>query len=195
MTSPKGIHVRYRNNSGGPAEFEAVPGSGSMWLSCGTSDIFAGAAAATAGILTAWFDASLHTAMSATISEKTKSPEQIAFEKGKERLIGAVNRMRSSSPNWRGAQTRVSEESAQSAKKFLDCLPGNAILPRVAPDGEGDIMFVWDAPGHPNCVVTVEKHSLHLASGLGTPEAMHVDDKRFLGVQIPRSILKHIPLR
>jgi hypothetical protein len=193
-----GIPITTRfSNSGGSAEFAAAPGSGTTWVSYGLFDAVADAfgAANTAGFSADWLDMSRHTAMTAEIGEKTKSPEQVAFEKRKARLISAVSAMREASPNWQGTQTRVNESSAQSAKKFLECLPGNAILPRLAPDGEGDIMFVWETPGQRNCVVTVEKRSLHVACGIGTPEVEQVDAQRFLGVRIPRSILKHIPTK
>lgn len=129
------------------------------------------------------------------IGEKAKSPEQAEYENRKLRLIDAVTAMRRSAPNWSGEDTHVRDSSAYSAKKFLECLPGNAVLPRVAPDGEGDIMFVWDGAGQQSCVVTVEKQQLHLACGLGTPEAKHVDAKRFLGLKIPKPILDRIPHR
>jgi hypothetical protein len=191
------ITTRY-DNSGGLAEFATATGSGATWLSYGISHYGAADAfrvSETTGFSTDWFDMSRHTARSASVGDKTKSPEQVAFEKRKARLVNAVNAMRVSSPNWDGTQTRVNEASAQSAKKFLECLPGNAILPRVAPDGEGDVMFVWDAPGQSNCIVTVEKRLLHLACGLGTAGVKHVNEQRFLGVQVPQSILKHIPTK
>jgi hypothetical protein len=205
MTLPHGTEVKtqYAGNSGEPAEVVGIKGSGGVsqtivgssfgdFLATYMSHI---ATMGMAGLTPVYVDANLATATPVgTISEKTKSPEQIAFEKRKARLVDAVRAMRKSAPNWYALTSmRVNDLSAQSAEKFLECLPGNALLPRVAPDGEGDIMFVWGDPGQPNCVVTVEKRALHLARGLGTPNVQHVDGRRFLGVQIPRPILERIP--
>jgi hypothetical protein len=195
MTTHHGTEIRqqYSGNSGDPTVVVGISGSGGYGLIGGGGPIvetlYHGMAAT--GSAGTYRIATFATETPGTISENTKSPEQIAFEKRKARLITAVNTMKRSAPNWYGSSTSVNDLSAQSAEKFLRCLPGNAVLPRVAPDGEGDIMFVWDGPQ--SCVVTVERRALHLACKLGTPDAKHVDARRFLGVRIPAAILEHIP--
>jgi hypothetical protein len=126
-------------------------------------------------------------------SDQTKSPDQVRYEKRKALLIDVIKSMRQEAPNWSGLATRIDPLSAGSAEAFLRCLPGNAVLPRVAPDGEGDVMFVWDGQNQPACVVTVEQRALHLACELGTPQEQHIGEQRFLGVCIPPDILNHIP--
>jgi hypothetical protein len=123
----------------------------------------------------------------------TKSTEQIRFEERRSRLISIVDGMKRSAPNWSGLATVVREDSANNAVQFLRCLPGDAILPRVAPDGEGDVMFVWDGSQTDNCVVTVEKQLLHLVSKPGTPDVQQVGPQQFLGFSIPSSIQSLIP--
>jgi hypothetical protein len=129
-----------------------------------------------------------------TVSDdsSTKSNEQVAFEKRRSRLISAVNRMKRHAVNWSGADTCVREESADTAIQFLRYLPGDAILPQVAPDGEGDIMFVWDYQNG-NCIVTVERHLLHLVSKPGTSDEKHIGPQQFLGFTIPTAIELRIP--
>jgi hypothetical protein len=195
MTIPQGTDDIQRNvsNSGDPTQVVGIPGSGGgayTWTTIGLP------------ALGNFLSFQYYYGMQATgfetpyatpgpISERTKSAEQIAYETRKARLIAAVEAMKRSAPNWSGSASTVNNLSAQSAEKFLNCLPGNAVLPRVAPDGEGDVMFVWDGPQ--SCVVTVEKRALHLACRLGTPQMMQLDARRFLGVQIPAAILEHIP--
>jgi hypothetical protein len=203
-TSHQGSEIRrrYLGNSGAPTEVVGVPDSGTIPFGAAYIDVLpygplVGAyyhGSVGTGYTGGYMSAVYATATPAgPISEKTKSPEQIAFENRKARLISAVNAMKRSAPNWYGSSTTVDELSAQNAENFLRCLPGNVLLPRVAPDGEGDIMFVWDGPDNPSCVVTVEKQTLHLAARLGTPHVKQVDDQRFLGVRIPPEILAHIP--
>jgi hypothetical protein len=192
---------QYSGNSGAPptALSNTTTGSGS-WMSSGADSFVFGDGAfyhCLAGTGSS-FDVFQMTNFATgtpprTISEKTKSLEQVEFETRKARLMAVVDGMRTSAPNWNGSLAVVNDVSAQSAQKFLRCLPGNAILPQVAPDGEGDIMFVWDGPTTPSCVVVVEKNALHLVSGIGTPEARQIDQQRFLGVRIPPIILDQIP--
>jgi hypothetical protein len=201
-TSHQGSEIRrrYPGNSGSPTDVVGISGSGTTSLSAGGGQIFYGTTAETPyhGSIgtgsTGGYIANLYATatLDGTISEKTKSPEQVAFENRKARLISAVIAMKRSAPNWYGSLTTVSDLSAQNAENFLRCLPGNAVLPRVAPDGEGDIMFVWDGPDQ-SCIVTVEKRALHLVSHLGTQEVKQIDEQRFLGVRIPPAILEHIP--
>jgi hypothetical protein len=126
-------------------------------------------------------------------SAGAKSKAQLEFEDRRSRLIAAISEMKISAPNWTGDFSIVRIESAVSAISFLGCLPGDAILPRVAPDGEGDVIFVWDDPDSGNRIVTVEKRLLHLATQLGTDAELHIGPLQFLGFSIPPSILQHIP--
>ena len=131
------------------------------------------------------------TASQAAVTNRP-SAEDVAFENHREKLIAAVTSMKESSPDWYALGTKVSEESALTAEKFLRCLPTRVVLPKVAADGEGDIMFVWEDAGV-SCIVTVEPKMLHLVSNPGSRAARQIDEQRFLGVQIPPTILRHIP--
>lgn len=194
MSLPKDIETRrYELNSGSPALVIGLASSGAFLPDVSINGIFPELHYGTTSqpAYETWRFATQ--TVGETISSSTKSPEQSRFEVKKARLIDAVRAMKKSAPNWSGSPTRVNDVSALSAEKFLDCLPGNTPLPRVAPDGEGDIMFVWDEPGKPKCVLTVERRSLHLACGLGTAGVKHIDDQRFLGVRIPQPILENLP--
>jgi len=114
------------------------------------------------------------------------------FEAHRSRLISALRRMKETAPTWSGRAANVSAGSALTAEQFLFSLPSSVALPKVAPDGEGDVMFVWDAPGR-ECVVTVEPKLLHLVSKPGDPRGVQINSQRFLGIQIPPSIMRHLP--
>jgi hypothetical protein len=124
--------------------------------------------------------------------KKTPSQEEAAFEEHRAKLIAAVASMKESAPNWYGDTAKVSEGSALTAEKFLRCLPLGSALPKVAADGEGDVMFVWEG-ATVSCVVTVEPKTLHLVSKPGSKGVQQIDSQKFLGVQIPPTILRHIP--
>jgi hypothetical protein len=191
MTSPRDFGLR--RNSGDPTEVifssgtSSNSGAGPVGFTgipyCGGTGIggpYVGTAYATS-------------TPAGTISEETKSPEQVAFEKRKARLISALMAMKVSAPNWSGYTSVVREPSAMTAEKFLNSLPGNSALPKVAPDGEGDVMFVWDDPN--SCIVIVEPRMLHLVSKPGTGDSKQVRSQQFLGVIIPPAIQQYIPLK
>jgi hypothetical protein len=124
--------------------------------------------------------------------EPEADEHDVEFNAQRARLIRAVRGLKDSAPNWSGAQTKVSAGAALTAEQFLFCLPPTVILPKVAPDGEGDVMFVWDQPSK-ECVVTVEPKSLHLVTKPGDPTGVQVSAQQFLGIQIPPSVLRHLP--
>jgi hypothetical protein len=198
MTKASGSDiVRYEGNSGPfPTEVIGAAGSGTTGrysdnFSFGISGSYSDIATGTTGAYSSTYVPALGTP-NVSSTTGTKSPEQLRFEERRSRLIEAVSGMKHSAPNWSGTASVVREESANSAVGFLRCLPGDAFLPRVAPDGEGDIMFVWDGPIG-NCVVTVEKRSLHLVSEPGTANVRHIGPLQFLGFRIPPTIMAHIP--
>jgi hypothetical protein len=199
MKSPQGtdIHQPYIGTGGLPTGVVGMPSSGGTVYQAASSGFTMGLPALQYGMSVTGSAETYGFATSAktpgTISEKTKSAEQLAYENRKARLIDAVNIMKRSAPNWSGASTRINDLSAQSAERFLRCLPGDAVLPRVAPDGEGDVMFVWDSQNQQSCIVTVEQRALHLACQLGTSQEQHIAQQRFLGVRIPTAILDRIP--
>lgn len=198
MTKASGSEIlRYEGNSGASAtEVIGAASSGATGgyfdtLRIGMAGSYSDIATGTVGAYLSAYAAALGTP-NVSSTTGTKSPEQLRFEERRSRLIEAVSGMKHSAPNWSGAASAVREESANSAVRFLRCLPGDAFLPRVAPDGEGDIMFVWDgAIG--NCIVTVEKRALHLVSEPGTANVQQVGPLQFLGFRIPPTIMAHIP--
>jgi hypothetical protein len=179
----------FGNSGASPTEVQGATGSGDLF-----AEFYARQFQLWTSVVEAAFPEYVPTAGTPSVSNSAglKSKAQLDFEYRRERLIAAVLEMKRSAPNWSGIASVVRAESADSAVSFLNSLPGDAILPRVAPDGEGDVIFVWD-PANGNCVVTVEKRLLHLAAKLGTDAELHVVPQQFLGFSIPSSILKHIP--
>jgi hypothetical protein len=198
MTKASGSDIlRYEGNSGAsPTEVIGAAGSGTIGrysanFPFGITGNYSDIATGMTGAYSSDYAPALGTP-NVSSTTGTKSPEQLRFEERRSQLIDAVSGMKHSAPNWSGATSVVREESADSAVRFLRCLSGDAFLPRVAPDGEGDIMFVWDGPIG-NCVVTVEKRSLHLVSEPGTANVQQFGPLQFLGFRIPPTIMAHIP--
>jgi hypothetical protein len=122
------------------------------------------------------------------------SSEQFDYLDRKARLRAVIDSMVEAAPSWSGEPCTVSNDSAQTAQAFLYLLTSNRELPKVAPDGEGDVLLVWEPP-QGNCIVTVEPNLLHMVDRPGTPHVEHIDDQRFFGDRIPLSILHAIPMR
>lgn len=199
MTKPFGSElVRFNGNSGlSPTEVFSYPSSGRLSWTNDTTLPWLGLLEnfdLSTGFTAAQAQPYLPAVGTPSVSSNAgyKSVEQVSFEKKQARLIAAVLSMKRAAPDWSGIPSAVQSESADSATRFLRALPGNSILPRVAPDGEGDVMFVWDSQNG-NCIVTVEKRALHLVSKPGTDHAHHVGPQQFLGITIPNSIAAYIP--
>jgi hypothetical protein len=122
------------------------------------------------------------------------SSESLDYEERKARLLAIIDGMKAGAPSWDGEPARVSEGSAETGKRFLKALPFNRELPKVSPDGEGDLLFVWEPP-QGNCVVTIQDRILHVVEQPGTRSVEHIDNQPFTGRRLPVSILPAIPLR
>jgi hypothetical protein len=122
------------------------------------------------------------------------SSASLEYEDRKARLEALIIRMITEAPSWDGKPTRISVQTALTAIRFLKVLPPDRELPKVAPDGEGDLLFVWEPPNG-NCIVTVEGNLLHMVDQPGTQHVQHVDLKEFVSRRIPVSILHAIPFK
>lgn len=110
-------------------------------------------------------------------------------------LTAIIQQMETVSPSWDGSDgTVISPESSETAIRFLAALPTNRELPKVAPDGEGNVIFVWEPP-HGNCLVTVVPNCLHMVDKPGGLAVQHIDDQEFTGNRIPLLILSALPLK
>jgi hypothetical protein len=122
------------------------------------------------------------------------SSELLDYEDRKARLLSLIDEMESGGPSWDGEPANVSEAAASTARRFLKSLPTDRELPKICPDGEGDLLFVWEPPIG-NCIVTVQDNMLHMVEQPGTQSVEHIDNQEFLGRRIPVSILPAIPKR
>src|SRR3990172_1026058 len=68
------------------------------------------------------------------------SSEALDYEDRRANLLTIIDGMVKHAPTWDGEPASVSEKSAETAKRFLKALPSNRELPKVAPDGEGDLL-------------------------------------------------------
>ncbi len=110
-------------------------------------------------------------------------------------LTAIIQKMEKVVPSWDGRDASpVSPEASETATRFLASLPSNRELPKVASDGDGNIIFVWEPP-HGNCLMTVEPNLLHMVDKPGGPEVEHIDNQPFSGHRIPLAILSAIPLK
>jgi len=122
------------------------------------------------------------------------SSDILDYEERKLQLQSIIEQMIHAAPSYDSDPVAVREGAAATAQRFLQVLPINRELPKVAPDGEGDLLFVWEPP-HGNCIATVQEDMLHLVDQPGTAHAAHIDAQQFTGGHIPVQILHAIPMR
>ncbi len=109
-------------------------------------------------------------------------------------LIACFQRYGFSQVAGRGG--RVSAKAAAAACGFIKLLPYDAVMPRVAPDGEDGLVAVWDRPNGALLVVVDDTH-LHIVANAMTPNARYYDQVPFQpdGMRLPAEVLTVLPRR
>jgi hypothetical protein len=112
----------------------------------------------------------------------------VAREKMRDLLITSVHRFAAESVD----AYRVSAETAEASVGFIKALGGTMQLPKIAPDGEGGLMAVWDDGDAPIALV-VDNWNMHLVTGATTPRAQYFDSLPFDGTRLPEELVVSIP--
>jgi hypothetical protein len=86
--------------------------------------------------------------------------------------------------------TPVTWDTQLATLRFIDLLPDDVALPRVAPDGEGGITLHWETPDHRYHLGGVDGWRLHFVFDAGQAHARYIDDVSFSGDEIPDQILQ-----
>jgi hypothetical protein len=116
-------------------------------------------------------------------------------ERTRAKLIGVIKYLVTTSVTWTERDpVRIDDISAETAIGFIYQLPPDRAFPKVAPDGEGGIMLVWDSPQRKD-LITVDRNILLLIENPGQPNSYHFDPLRFDGERIPSIILERLPRR
>jgi hypothetical protein len=89
----------------------------------------------------------------------------------------------------------VRPETSRTAQRFLEVLPPDRELPRVAPDGDGGLYMAWGKPGQPTVVVGIVDNAVYGVVAPGTPQSRHIPEQEFDGENVPPEILSAIPKR
>ncbi|WP_158934062.1 hypothetical protein [Burkholderia sp. S171] len=86
----------------------------------------------------------------------------------------------------------VSRDSADAAKALFSILLPSRQTPKIAPDGEGGLIAVWDVKT-PHAVLVIDNWKLHLVTAAATQEAQYFDELSFDGESVPDAISEFIP--
>jgi hypothetical protein len=129
-----------------------------------------------------------------TLPGEALSPEAVERQRKRRQLIALITRFASDGLSWNADyRTALSPDTALAATAFFLRFGDAFQLPKIAPDGEGGLMLVWEGHGDP-IVGAIDNWRLHLVAGAGTPHAHYIDDVPFDGENIPEQISRRIPL-
>jgi hypothetical protein len=81
----------------------------------------------------------------------------------------------------------VSSEAAKAAVAFLRLIPTGISMPKVAPDGDGGALFVWDQGACP-VLVGVDEARLYVVRDPNSERSTHLE-ALFDGESIPRNVM------
>lgn len=134
-----------------------------------------------------WYDA-------AVLPGQAVTPSTVAAYRARRRLRQLVDRL-CADLSVLGVEGRPqhAEMTRAASRCFLNALPLSAPLPKVSPDGEGGLIFLWlDAP---KLLVGVDDWTLHYVQAAGTPQAVYRDDVAFAENSLPDELLLAIAAR
>lgn len=110
-------------------------------------------------------------------------------------LLSLISRFAVDGLSWEvGQLSKITSMTASTASAFFAALPANKRLPKIAPDGEGGLMAIWEKSPGP-LLLTVDDSRLHAVIAATTKDAEYLDDTSFDLVAIPTRILSEIPSR
>ena len=75
---------------------------------------------------------------------------------------------------------KITSETSLAEISFLNQLPQEIELPKIAPDGEGNLVLVWGT-GNSSILLTIEDSQIHMVRGATTPQAEYYDSLPFSG--------------
>ncbi|MQA23452.1 hypothetical protein [Rugamonas rivuli] len=109
-------------------------------------------------------------------------------EKTRDMLITSIRRFASETSD----AYRLTSETADASVALIKALRNSMRLPKIAPDGEGGLMAVWEGE-HPVIALVVDNWKMHMVTGAATDQAEYFDDLPFDGIRLPKEILEFIP--
>jgi len=111
---------------------------------------------------------------------------KVNHEKQIARLVDLVGRLEALTEN------KIEPEVLHSAKSFLLNLPKTHETPKVAPDGEGGIIFAWEV-GKTVRILSVDSLCLHLVIINKGQSTSYLEDIDYEEGKIPELILDNLP--
>lgn len=85
---------------------------------------------------------------------------------------------------------RITDDTVVNSKCFLDILVKESIpLPKIAPDGDGGIIFAWEN-SKKSMLVALQDNLISFVNNAGTPKAVYKDDLLFDSNTIPKDLME-----
>lgn len=110
------------------------------------------------------------------------------------RLVNLVDRFQSSgSPFASSSNMRISKDSADAARAFLEATEQYGKPPKIGTDDDS-VVFAWEAPDATTLVI-VDGWRLHLVERAGTATSSYTDELSFDGNELPDRISSVVPAR
>lgn len=119
--------------------------------------------------------------------------EFLERERSRSILLALIRRLADSGYAWSAERTAsISRETAESADCLVRQLPAPFDVPRVAPDGEGGLILLWERDGNATRLLTVDGWTLHLVCAPGSAQARYFDAVPFSSQEVPAQIVAEL---
>ena len=110
------------------------------------------------------------------------------------RLINLIDRFQASgSPLVSSSNVRISKDSADAARAFLDAIEPFGSPPQIGTDDDS-VVFAWERPDATTLVI-IDGWRLHLVERAGTATSSYAEDLSFDDNKLPDRISSAVPAR
>jgi hypothetical protein len=121
------------------------------------------------------------------------NPINLRRQRNLELLEGLIWQFALFGMSWgSGPWARVSLDARDAGISFIRGLGSRARLPKVTPDGEGNLLLVWEKVEGPLMVV-VDGPRVHMVKRAATPQSEHIADLPFINGRVPAEVLCEVP--
>lgn len=136
------------------------------------------------------------TASVEVLGGEAATPDALKHEQERQALLALIRRFAYHGLSWTAGQcATVTRATKATALAFLSSLPAGKAFPKVSPDGEGELIMIWENQDA-SVLLTIDNLHLHAVIAATTPQAEYLDDIPFDWLQrIPQKILDAIPAR
>lgn len=127
------------------------------------------------------------------IEVKSQPPHDLDHYRIKNKLKDLLQKF-TKVPFFQDSDQCANEEVAKKANKFLNQISEKMLLPKIAVDEDGDIIFAWEIESR-SVILTIEEESWHFFEKTQSKPPFRLDEKPYENDQVSDLVWNKIPTK